>query len=170
MTFYVENETGENFPLDMEETAEKVCRAVLEEEKCPYEVQVSLVVTDNAGIRELNRECRGIDRETDVLSFPNLDFEREGEFHVDDNKKADYFDPESGELILGDIMISADKVKQQAKEYGHSLRREFAFLVAHSMFHLCGYDHMEEQAAEVMEKKQREVLERIGIRRTENEA
>ena len=67
-------------------------------------------------------------------------------------------------------MISADKVKQQAKEYGHSLRREFAFLVAHSMFHLCGYDHMEEQAAEVMEKKQREVLERIGIRRTENEA
>ena len=169
MTFYVENETGENFTFDMEETAEKVCRAVLEEEKCPYEVQVSLVVTDNAGIRELNRECRGIDRETDVLSFPNLDFEREGEFHVDD-KKADYFDPESGELILGDIMISADKVKQQAKEYGHSLRREFAFLVAHSMFHLCGYDHMEEQAAEVMEKKQREVLERIGIRRTENEA
>lgn len=170
MTFYVENETAENFPFDPEETAEKVCRAVLEEEKCPYEVQVSLVITDNAGIRELNRECRGIDRETDVLSFPNLEFEREGEFQVDDKNKADYFDPQSGELILGDIMISADKVKQQAEEYGHSQRREFAFLVAHSMFHLCGYDHMEEQEAALMEKKQKEVLERIGIRRTENEA
>lgn len=169
MTFYVDNETGEDFPFDMEETAKTVCRAVLEEEKCPYEVQVSLVITDNAGIRELNRESRGIDRETDVLSFPNLDFEHEGEFQVDACRKADYFDPDSGELILGDIMISAERVKQQAEEYGHSLRREFAFLVAHSMFHLCGYDHMEEQAAAVMERKQRELLERIGIRRTENE-
>lgn len=169
MTFYVENEAGEEFPFDMEETARTVCRAVLEEVNCPYEVQVSLVITDNAGIRELNRQCRGIDRETDVLSFPNLDFEHEGEFHVEDCRKADYFDPDSGDLILGDIVISADQAKLQAKEYGHSLRREFAFLVAHSMFHLCGYDHMEEQEAAVMEKKQREVLERIGIRRTENE-
>ncbi len=169
MTFYVENEAGEDFPFDMEETAKAVCRAVLEEVKCPYEVQVSLVITDNAGIRELNRQCRGIDRETDVLSFPNLDFEHEGEFQVEDSRKADYFDPDSGELILGDIMISVDQAKLQAKEYGHSLRREFAFLVAHSMFHLCGYDHMEEQEAAVMEKKQSEVLERLGIKRTENE-
>lgn len=169
MTFYVENEAGEDFPFDMEETAQAVCRAVLEEVKCPYEVQVSLVITDNAGIRELNRQCRGIDRETDVLSFPNLDFEHEGEFQVEDSRKADYFDPDSGELILGDIMISVDQAKLQAKEYGHSLRREFAFLVAHSMFHLCGYDHVEEQEAAVMEKKQSEVLERLGIKRTENE-
>lgn len=165
MTFYVENETEENFPFDAQKTAEAVCRAVLEEEKCPYEVQVSLVITDNEGIREINRESRGIDRETDVLSFPNMDFERESCFQIDEDREADYFDPDTGELILGDIMISAEKVRQQAEEYGHSLRREFAFLVAHSMFHLCGYDHMEEQAAEVMEKKQEEVLEHLGIRR-----
>lgn len=165
MTFYVENETEEIFPFDAEETAKTVCRAVLEEEQCPYEVQVSLVITDNEGIREMNRESRGIDRETDVLSFPNVDFEREGEFRIDETREADYFDPDTGELILGDIMVSADKVKQQAEEYGHSLRREFAFLVAHSMFHLCGYDHMEKPAAEVMERKQEEVLQRLGINR-----
>lgn len=165
MTFYVENETEEIFSFDAEETAEAVCRAVLEKEKCPYEVQITLVITDNEGIREVNRESRGIDRETDVLSFPNLDFEREGCFQIDEDREADYFDLDTGELILGDIMISADKVRQQAEEYGHSLRREFAFLVAHSMFHLCGYDHMEERAAEVMERKQEEVLEHLGIRR-----
>lgn len=165
MTFYVENETGEEFPFAMEETAEAVCRAVLEEECCPYEAQVTLVITDNEGIREINRQSRGIDRETDVLSFPNVDFEREGEFRIEEDREADYFDPDTGELILGDIMISAERAKQQAEEYGHSLRREFAFLVAHSMFHLCGYDHMEEQDARVMERKQEEVLERLGIRR-----
>ncbi|MCM1056164.1 MAG: rRNA maturation RNase YbeY [Firmicutes bacterium] len=165
MTFYVECETEENFPFDAEETAAAVCRAVLEEEQCPYEAQVTLVITDNEGIREMNRESRGIDRETDVLSFPNVDFEQEGFFRIDEDREADYFDPDTGELILGDIMISADKVRQQALEYGHSLRREFAFLVAHSMFHLCGYDHVEEQAAERMEKKQEKVLEQLGIRR-----
>lgn len=165
MTFYVENETEEIFPFDVKETAETVCRAVLEEEQCPYEVQVTLVITGNEEIREMNRQSRGIDRETDVLSFPNMDFEREGEFRIDEDREADYFDPDTGELILGDIMVSADKIRQQAKEYGHSLRREYAFLVAHSMFHLCGYDHMEKTAAEVMERKQEEVLQRLGISR-----
>ncbi|MCI5954985.1 MAG: rRNA maturation RNase YbeY [Lachnospiraceae bacterium] len=165
MTFYVENETQVTFPFNVEETVRTVCEAVLDEEKCPYEVQVNVVLTDNEGIREMNRECRKIDRETDVLSFPNVDFEREGVFEIDEDREADYFDPDSGELILGDIMISVDKVKEQAENYGHSLRREFAFLVAHSMLHLCGYDHMEEEEAKVMEAKQRDVLEGLGITR-----
>lgn len=165
MTFYVENETDYTFPFSIDELAEDVCAAVLQAENCPYEAQVSLVVTDNAGIRELNRECRGIDRETDVLSFPNLDFEKEGVFEIDENYEADYFDPESGELILGDIMISVDKCLEQAQSYGHSVKREFAFLVAHSMFHLCGYDHMEEAEAKVMEQKQEAVLATLGITR-----
>lgn len=165
MTFCVENETDVTFPFDMEETAAAVCRAVLEEEKCPYEVELTLVLTDNAGIREVNLASRGIDSETDVLSFPNLDFDRAGEFHIEAGRKADYFDPDTGELILGDIMISADMVTRQAEKYGHGIRREFAFLVAHSMLHLCGYDHMEEQAARVMERKQEEILARLGIRR-----
>ena len=165
MTFYVENETQVTFPFNVEETVRIVCEAVLDEEKCPYEVQVNVVLTDNEGIREMNRECRKRDRETDVLSFPNVDFEREGVFEIDEDREADYFDPDSGELILGDIMISVDKVKEQAENYGHSLRREFAFLVAHSMLHLCGYDHMEEEEAKVMEAKQRDVLEGLGITR-----
>lgn len=165
MTLYMENETGTSLPFSAEETARLVCEAVLEEEGCPYEAQVSLVLTDNPGIRNLNRENRGIDKETDVLSFPNVDFEREGVFDIDENREADYFDPCTGELILGDIMISLNKVFEQAESYGHSPRREFAFLVAHSMFHLCGYDHMEEDEAGVMEHKQEEVLRRLGITR-----
>lgn len=165
MTFYVENETEEVFPFDVEDTVRLVCEAALKEERCPYEVQLNVVLTDNGGIRELNRECRGIDRETDVLSFPNVDFCREGVFDIDEAREVDYFDPDTGELMLGDIMISVDKVKEQAENYGHSLRREFAFLVAHSMLHLCGYDHVEEKEALLMEKKQEELLAGLGITR-----
>lgn len=165
MTFLVENETEESFSFSPEDTMKLVCEAVLEEESCPYEVQVNLVLTDNEGIRELNRQYRGMDRETDVLSFPNVDFNREGVFDMDENLEADYFDPDTGELVLGDIMISVEKIREQAADYGHSLRREFAFLVAHSMLHLCGYDHMEEAQRTVMERKQEEILTGLGITR-----
>ena len=165
MTFYVENETAVELPFQVEETVRTVCEAVLESENCPYETQVNVVLTDNSGIREMNRECRGIDRETDVLSFPNVDFEQEGVFDIDEDREADYFDPDTGELMLGDILISVDKVMEQAQNYGHSVRREFAFLVAHSMLHLCGYDHMEEAEAKVMERKQEEILAGLGITR-----
>jgi len=165
MNLYMENETVREFPFSAEETAREVCEAVLEEEGCPFEVQVNIVLTDNEGIRALNRECRNTDRETDVLSFPNVDFEEEGVFDIDEDREADYFDPESGELVLGDIMISVDKVYGQAEEYGHSLRREFAFLVAHSMLHLCGYDHMEENERLRMERRQEEILTGLGITR-----
>ena len=165
MTFYVENETAVEFPFLVEETVRTVCEAVLESENCPYETQVNVVLTDNSGIREMNRECRGIDRETDVLSFPNVDFEQEGVFDIDEDREADYFDPDTGELMLGDILISVDKVMEQAQNYGHSVRREFEFLVAHSMLHLCGYDHMEEAEAKVMERKQEEILAGLGITR-----
>lgn len=165
MTFCVENETGVSFPFSVEDTARSVAEAVLEAEQCPYAVSINLVLTDNEGIRELNREYRDIDRETDVLSFPNVDFREAGTFQIDEDRTADYFDPDTGELLLGDIMISVDKVKEQAESYGHSELREFAFLVAHSMLHLCGYDHMEEEEARAMEKKQSEILEKLRITR-----
>ena len=165
MTFYVENETGDILPFDVEGTIKIVCEAVLESEDCPYETQVSVMLVDNEAIRKLNKECRDIDSETDVLSFPNLDFEEAGAFEIPEEAEADYFDPDTGELILGDIMISVDKVREQAESYGHSLKREFAFLVAHSMFHLCGYDHMESEEAEVMERKQEAILKELGITR-----
>ena len=165
MNLYMENETEREFLFSVEDTARLVCQAVLEGEGCPYEAQVSIVLTDGRGIREMNREYRGIDRETDVLSFPNVDFEEEGVFDIDEDREADCFDPETGELVLGDIMISVDRVYGQAQEYGHSVRREFAFLVAHSMLHLCGYDHMEEDERARMERRQDEILTRLGITR-----
>ncbi|MBQ6807348.1 MAG: rRNA maturation RNase YbeY [Lachnospiraceae bacterium] len=166
MTSYVENETKKEFSFDVQELFEKIVDAVLEMEQCPYEVCINLLLTDNEGIRNYNRDYREIDRETDVLSFPNIDYEEEGDFSiVEEMDEADCFDPDSGELILGDIIISVDKVEEQAKAYGHSVLREFAFLTAHSMFHLCGYDHMEADEATVMEQKQEAILTQLGITR-----
>lgn len=165
MTSYVENETEVQFDFDIKEISDLVMIQILDQEKCPYEAQVNLLVTDNEGIREYNREYRKIDASTDVLSFPMLSFETEADFSVAEEQEADCFDPESGELILGDIIISADKVKEQAQKFGHSEKREFAFLVAHSMLHLCGYDHMIQEEAEVMERKQEEALLLLGITR-----
>lgn len=165
MTFYVENETDKVFPFDMEEVFRKVALAVLEVENCPYEPSVNLLLTNNENIRIYNKEHRQIDKETDVLSFPNLDFEITGDFSMAEENEADYFDPESGELMLGDIVISVDKAMEQAKEYGHSELREFAFLIAHSMFHLCGYDHMTDNEAAIMEQKQENVLAQLGFTR-----
>ena len=165
MTFYVENETDKVFPFDMEDVFKKVAEAVLVAENCPYEASVNLLLTNNENIRIYNNEHRRIDKETDVLSFPNLNFETTGDFSMAEENEADYFDPDSGELILGDIVISADKIMEQAKEYGHSELREFAFLIAHSMFHLCGYDHMTDKEAAVMEQKQESVIMQIRFTR-----
>ncbi len=165
MTSYVENETEIRFDFDIKEILDKVMEKVLKQEKCPYEAQVNLLVTDNEGIREYNRQYREIDASTDVLSFPMISYEKEADFSVAKEQEADCFDPESKELLLGDIIISADKVKEQAEKFGHSEKREFAFLVAHSMLHLCGYDHMEKEEAQVMESRQEQVLEELGITR-----
>lgn len=163
MTSYVENETDITFSFDMEEVFRKVAQAVLTTENCPYETCVNLLLTNNEGIRAYNKEYRQLDKETDVLSFPNLDFEKAGDFSMAQANEADYFDPDSEELMLGDIVISVDRVKEQAIEYGHSELREFAFLSAHSMFHLCGYDHMTDEEADVMEQKQEKILQQLGF-------
>ena len=167
MTFYVEFDEGisNDFDFDTEEIVKSVAEAVLDAEGCPYEVCINVLVTDNDGIREFNRQYRDIDKETDVLSFPNLDFETAGVFDIAEEREADYFDPESGELVLGDTILSVDRIREQAESYGHSQKREFAFLVAHSMLHLCGYDHMEEAEAAVMESKQEAILAGLGITR-----
>lgn len=165
MSSYVENETGVEFGFDIKEIMDAVMEEVLEEEGCPYEAQVNLLITDDEGIRDFNMRLREVDAPTDVLSFPMISFEREGDFSVAERNEADYFDPDSGELLLGDIIISAEKVREQADKYGHSQKRELAFLIAHSMFHLCGYDHMTEEEARVMEQKQEKALKAIGITR-----
>ena len=165
MTFYVENETDVQYTFDIEQTIKAVGEAVLDKEGCPYETQINVLLTDNEGIREFNRQYRKIDKETDVLSFPNLDYDMPGSFIIGKEQEADCFDPDSGELILGDIILNVDRIQSQSAEYGHSLRRELAFLVAHSMLHLCGYDHMTADEASIMEQKQEQILTGLGITR-----
>lgn len=166
MTFCVVNETGQKLPFDAQAVAVRVISETLAYENCPYEAAVDITLTDNEGIHAMNREFRDMDCPTDVLSFPNVDYTEPADFSELECRAEDYFDPESGELCLGDIVISVEKVYEQAQEYGHSPLREYAFLIAHSMLHLLGYDHMEDQEALEMERRQEEILCRLGIRRT----
>lgn len=165
MSFYLEEECEIPFTFDYRELAESVVSFCLNHENFPYEAEVNLTLTDNEGIHELNREYRQIDRPTDVLSFPMLSYEQAGDFSFLEEESDDDFNPDSGEVMLGDIVISVDKVLEQAESYGHSPRREFAFLIVHSMLHLFGYDHMETEDAAVMEPKQRQILEAMQISR-----
>lgn len=164
MTLFFEEEGTLELPLDCEALANEVAEAALDYVNCPYEAEVNLLLTMNEQIHQMNMEFRGIDRPTDVLSFPMVDYEEPGEFDFLEERD-DYFHPESGELMLGDIVISKEKVLSQAEEYGHSPKREFAFLIAHSMLHLTGYDHMEDEERVVMERMQKEILEKLEILR-----
>lgn len=166
MIFCVENEVDASFDFDIDELAQTVAQAVLTEEKCDYEVEINLIITDDEGIQEINKEFRQIDKPTDVLSFPNVSYDEPGDFSViEGEQKIDLLNPDTGNISFGDIVINENRVRSQAVDYGHSEKREFAFLVAHSMLHLCGYDHMEEDEAAVMEKKQNDILNKLGITR-----
>ena len=164
MTLIFEEEGELRLDLPCEELATKVIEAALDYEECPYEVEVNLLLTMNDEIQEMNQNFRQIDRATDVLSFPMIDYEEAGNFEFLEDVM-DAFHPESGELMLGDIVISKEKVISQAEEYGHSVEREYAFLIAHSMLHLFGYDHVKEDERIVMEAKQKEILEQLQILR-----
>ena len=167
MLLIFENETEYTPEFDLQKTAEKVIFYILEKEDCPFEVEVNLTITDNEGIHSVNREFREVDAPTDVLSFPVLEFESPADFKpylADPDSVTDY-DYDTEMVMLGDILISKDRVISQAEEYGHSEKREFAFLVAHSTLHLLGYDHMTEEEAKVMEDKQKAYLDELGITR-----
>lgn len=130
-----------------------VIKAVLSYEGVSDNCEISVTIVDNKKIHSLNLKHRGIDRPTDVLSFPLIDFTR------------DSLPTDGSMAYLGDIVISIEKAEEQAEEYGHSLEREIGFLTAHSMLHLLGYDHMVPEEEKVMFKKQEEILESIGLRR-----
>ena len=141
----------------------KTIRAALEEEEFPCDAMVSVTFTDEEGIREKNRQYRGIDKATDVLSFP-----------IYDMKNGDR--PAPGEIAeLGDIVLSLETAARQGEEYGHGFKRECAFLVAHSVLHLLGYDHMEEDDEREMRARQRAIMKKLGLEvknaeKTEEEA
>ena len=164
MSLFIEEEGDVTLPFDITEVAERVTAAALECEKCPYEAEINLLLTTDEEIWKMNREYRQTDRATDVLSFPMLEYDAPADFSFLDEAE-DAFDPESGELVLGDIVISKEKVLAQAEEYGHSPLREYAFLIAHSMLHLFGYDHMEDDERKVMEARQRVIMEAVNIPR-----
>ena len=137
---------------------ENVVNKALECEKFNKDCMVSVTVVDNNQIHQLNNEFRGIDRPTDVLSFPVLEFE-------DGKIIENHGDCFEGKLILGDVILSAEKAKEQSIEYGHSLQREIGFLVCHSILHLLGYDHETEEDRAVMRQKEEASLELLGLTR-----
>lgn len=164
MSIHIEDETGLNWPFSLQETADSVLQAVLERLECPYEADADLLVTTDEEIRDINRRTRGIDAATDVLSFPTADYAVPADFDGLEEQD-DVFDPETGVYFMGDIVISADHAKAQSEAYGHSLKREVAFLITHSLLHLMGFDHMEEEMRLQMEQLQDEILDGIGITR-----
>jgi len=124
----------------------KIC---LQEENRDLNYEVSVSFVDNEEIRQLNKDYRNVDRPTDVLSFPLDEYDYNSNYH-----------------ILGDIIISTDKVIEQATEFGHSILREIIYLTVHSMFHLLGYDHMNDDDKKIMREKEKFVLKEIGIFKT----
>ena len=135
------------------ETVEKLLLSAIEKEKLE-DVTFNLIIVDNEYIHELNKNYRGIDRETDVITFALEDYE--------DITYEDY-------RLLGDIYISIDKAKSQAEEYGHSFLRELSFLAVHGFLHLLGYDHMKEEEEKIMSARQELILDEFGIKRENSE-
>ena len=163
MTLNIEKETRIELGTDYREIASIIAKEVLAHEKFSGDCEVDILLTNNKNIRMINKEQRGIDKSTDVLSFPAIDFKKPARLPGD---KKEYIDPETGEIFLGDIVISLEKVRSQAEKYGHSVKREFAFLVAHSMLHLLGYDHVDSKEEEQdMFARQEAVLKAAGITR-----
>ncbi len=165
MTVTIERESDIPLPFSEQEVAEAVISETLDYEDCPYEVQVNIILTTDEEIHQINLEQRGVDAPTDVLSFPMIEYAYPSDFTVLEADSMSNFDPDTGELILGDIVISVDKVIEQAEKYNHGVKREYAFLITHSMLHLFGYDHMDELERETMEHKQDEILNRLDITR-----
>ena len=138
-------------PTGIRMLVRRCCNAVLQLEKFEGPAEISVTFTDNKGIRELNKQYRNKDIETDVLSFPM------GENGVYDT------DMETGAKILGDVVISMEKARDQAELFGHSLQREVGYLTAHSVLHLLGYDHMENLEKVRMREKEELIMEQLGL-------
>jgi len=155
MTLLIDNRTDFELTDEIKEMLERVCLKSLQYEEFNEDCEISLSIVTNDEIHDINKQFRNIDSPTDVLSFPQLTFEEGEEADVNEN----------GEIVLGDIIISIDRAKEQAEEYGHSLKRELAFLSVHSMLHLMGYDHMVPEEEEDMFRRQKEILIEAGIPR-----
>lgn len=152
MEFYIDNRQDHIEITDnLKKTIESVIIESLKVEGYYTDVEVSISFVDNIEIKELNKEYRNIDEITDVLSFP-----------MDDDLLVSI-------QLLGDIIISTEKAIEQASEFGHSINRELSYLIAHSMFHLMGYDHIDKKEKNIMRLKEKQVMKNLGIFKTEKE-
>ncbi len=165
MSTFIDNEYEGDVPARYSQVVEEIIEAALDYLDCPYECELNVLFTGNDAIKEINKCHRDIDSPTDVLSFPLIDFDIPGDFSWITDDMFMYFNQDSGELMLGDIVLNVDRVHSQAKEYGHSIIRELAFLTSHSMLHLAGYDHIDEEMRIDMEKRQEEILNMKGYTR-----
>lgn len=146
---------------DLNELIRKAIGAVLDFEDFQEDVEISITLVNNEQIKEINKEYREKDAVTDVLSFPMLNFDEHRNI-VDEYNIGDYnYDDEL--LLLGDIVLSLERAKEQAQEYGHSFEREVGFLTVHSMFHLLGYDHQDDADERIMRDKEKQVLDKLGL-------
>lgn len=153
---YLDLESNDRY----KEIIKRVIEQCFKEEKIEKsKLYISITLTNPEHIHEINKQYRNVDRATDVLSFPM--FEKK---EIDEKIKNNDFEHED---VLGDIVISIEKVEEQAKEYGHSFEREFAYMLVHGFYHLMGYDHIEDDDKVIMRKKEEIVLNKLGITRDE---
>ena len=146
--------------IEYEDIVKKVVEQCFKEENIENsKLYISITLTTPKHIHEINKQYRNTDKETDVLSFPM--FEKK---ELDEMIKKQKFEHED---VLGDIVISIERVKGQAKEYGHSFERELSYMIVHGFYHLMGYDHIEEKDKEIMRPKEENILNKLGIRRDE---
>lgn len=144
----------------------KVIEFTLKEEEVNIECEISLVFVDNDEIKQINNDTRRINKETDVLSFPMLEYEEQKVFkEMYKDYKFSQSDFDGDELVLGDVVLSLEKALEQSKEFNHSFEREASYLVVHSILHLLGYDHMEDDEKKVMRSREEEILNKLNIPR-----
>lgn len=146
--------------------AEQVAQACAEEEGIG-DFCVTLTLVDGETIRRVNRETRGVDRETDVLSFPEIAYPRGRTARDVPARLRRAYDPARGAAYLGDIVLNLFRAREQAEEYGHSVTREMGYLTAHALFHLLGYDHMEETDKQAMRAMEKRAMRRLGLYKEE---
>jgi len=150
----------------LSEELTNVIEFALKEEEVDIKCEVSLLFVDNEEIKEINKDTRGIDRETDVLSFPMLEYEDKKVFKdLYKDYKFSQSDFDGEELVLGDIVLSLEKALEQSQEYNHSFEREASYLVVHSVLHLLGYDHMEDEDKAIMRSREEDILNKLNITR-----
>ncbi|KRQ86649.1 Endoribonuclease YbeY [Caloramator mitchellensis] len=159
MIYFENNQDKMHFDESLKNLIINSISQTLKSEGFNHEFEINVYIVDNNEIKEINNEFRNINRETDVLSFPMIDFKLRNKYEVFEDDK----NPESGCVLLGDMILSLEKAMEQSIEYGHTFEREIAFLTVHSTLHLLGYDHEDEGERKVMREKEEDILNNLGL-------